>query len=59
MTESAQKTPVDVLLGDPSKCRRFTDDVAIHWYPTPTAATCWCGELKQVALAPDQVGEPG
>ena len=40
--------PRSGLLADPSRCRKFTDDVAIHWFPsTQPGTTCHCGEMTQ------------
>lgn len=41
-------TPLDAIFGDPSKgCRRFTDVIAMHWYPPEAQPgdSCYCGEI--------------
>ena len=37
------------VLSDPSRCRRFTPDVAVHWFPPGSVAgdACYCGETRQ------------
>ena len=40
--------PIDRLMGDPADgCRRFTDDIAMHWYPqgAKPGDACFCGEM--------------
>jgi hypothetical protein len=37
-----------VLAADPAHgCKRFTEDLAVHWYPTPLALICCCGEITR------------
>lgn len=34
--------------GDPiDACKVISDDIAMHWYPSPEADTCFCGVVQQ------------
>lgn len=44
-------TPMETLLGgrgQPTACKRFSADVAIHWYPpnAKVGTPCLCGEMS-------------
>jgi hypothetical protein len=51
--------PIDRMLSDPSRCRIVTHEVAVHWYPTPTATTCHCGASTRCAHDWAERGGPG
>ncbi len=41
-------SPIDTLMGDPNGgCRRFAENVAMHWYPRGSRPgdKCHCGEM--------------
>lgn len=42
-------TPIEAMLGDPTQCRKFTEDVAVHWFPkgAQRGDRCLCGETTK------------
>ncbi len=42
--------PMDAFFpkkGEPPRCRVLAPDISVHWYATPQAETCICGEVEQ------------
>lgn len=33
--------------GKQPRCHTFASDVSVHWYATPDAETCMCGEVER------------